>query len=152
MTSSGWDATRRPDWPLGAVLGGEPTPRTVHDLVRQHLATSPADAWLFWDSGLGVPDPARVQKVLGLPGHLWHAGLRLGTGGRPGLFDFTAPTWMLNRDPSPDIEATSWRLSLRACLVRTSVLRRIGGVWPGIRRRWRGRPSNWDTASPPGAS
>ena len=50
--------------------------------------------------------------------------------GLPHAIDFVAPTWMLNCDPDPSIEATSWRLSLEACLVRTEVLRRLGGVRP----------------------
>jgi glycosyltransferase involved in cell wall biosynthesis len=37
---------------------------------------------------------------------------------------------MFNRDPSPEIEATSWRVSLRACLVRTEVLRKMGFLRP----------------------
>ena len=50
--------------------------------------------------------------------------------GLPGLVDFVNPTWMFNCDPSPDIEATSWRVSMRACLVRTEVLRRMGFLRP----------------------
>src|SRR5690606_19496665 len=42
-------------------------------------------------------------------------------------------TWMHNRDPDPGIEATSWRLSLRACLIRTEVLRQLGGPHPAFR-------------------
>ena len=59
---------------------------------------------------------------------MFHAGLALGIGGLPRLIDFVAPTWMLNRDPDATIEATSWRLSLAACLVRTDALRQLGGV------------------------
>jgi glycosyltransferase involved in cell wall biosynthesis len=98
--------------------------------MEQQLKSSSAEAWLFWHNGLGMPDPERIQKALTQPGDLWHAGLRLGMSGLPGVIDFVAPTWMLNRDPNPTIEATSWRLSLRACLVRTEVLRQMGGVHP----------------------
>jgi glycosyltransferase involved in cell wall biosynthesis len=44
--------------------------------------------------------------------------------------DFVQPTWMFNCDPPPEIEATSWRVSLRACLVRTEVLRHMGFLRP----------------------
>ena len=37
---------------------------------------------------------------------------------------------MLSCDPSAEIEATSWRLSLSACLVRMEVLRKLGGPRP----------------------
>jgi glycosyltransferase involved in cell wall biosynthesis len=39
---------------------------------------------------------------------------------------------MLNRDPDRHIEATSWRLSLRACLMRTDVLRHLGAPDPNF--------------------
>ena len=48
--------------------------------------------------------------------------------GQPGLMDFVSSTWMLSRDPDEKIEATSWRLSLRACLVKLAVLQRMGSV------------------------
>jgi glycosyltransferase involved in cell wall biosynthesis len=67
-----------------------------------------------------------VSSLLETADDLWHAGLRLGLAARPRLIDFVSPNWLLNRDPSPDSEATSWRVSLRACLVRTTVLRQIG--------------------------
>jgi glycosyltransferase involved in cell wall biosynthesis len=121
---------QQPAWPLGAVRCARPTPQAVHAVVQEHLPVSTAEAWLFWSRDLGKPDPARVQAALALPGDLWHAGLRLGMSGLPGLIDFVNPTWMLNRDPDPGIEATSWRLSLGACLIRTDVLRQLGGVRP----------------------
>ena len=115
------------EWPLGRVWR---TARGVAELsgcLEGMLRQTAADAVLFWDPALGAPDSARILEALGRPGDLWHAGLRLGQGGRPALIDFVHPTWMLNCDPSPEIEATSWRLSLRACLIRTAVLRRLGG-------------------------
>jgi glycosyltransferase involved in cell wall biosynthesis len=119
-----------PDWPLGEACAVDATPRALDALAAESLARSVADAWLFWDLTLGAPDPDRVQDALRRPGDLWHAGLRLGTAGLPALIDTVAPTWMLNRDPDPAIEATSWRVSLRACLVRTDALRRLGFVRP----------------------
>lgn len=121
-----------PVWLLGDVWPTEPTPSAVHDRTEHRLQMSKAHAYLFWDSALGIPDPKRVQEVLARPGDLWHAGLRLGMGGLPGLIDFITPTRMLNCDPDPTIEATSWRLTLRACLMRTGVLRQLGGVRAGF--------------------
>lgn len=120
----------QPAWALGGVRAIEATPRAVHTLVQQCAATSTADAWLFWDDSFGLPDAQKIERALAMPGDLWHAGLRLGMAGLPELIDYVAPTWMLNRDPHPEMEATSWRLSLRACLVRTDVLRQIGSVYP----------------------
>lgn len=116
-----------PAWPIGAVARAEATPSALASRLREVLDGCEAEGCLFWDSAFERPSPKRVQEALDRPGDLWHAGLRLGMAGLPGLLDFVAPTWMLNRDPSPTIEATSWRLSLRACLVRTEVLHRLGG-------------------------
>lgn len=117
-----------PRWPLGDVLVAEPSVLFVASLIRENLPVSTSDAWLFWDGSLGNPDPERVIEAMKRPGDLWHAGLKLGMGGLPSTIDYVNPTWMLNRDPDPAIEATSWRLTWRCCLVRTAVLRQMGGV------------------------
>lgn len=122
-------AGEEPGWPLGRVIRADPTPASLAFRVAIELPQSSATAWLFWGDQ-SSPDPRRVEEALGRPGDLWHAGLRLGMAGLPPAIDFVAPTWMLNCDPDPAIEATSWRLSLEACLVRTDVLRCLGGVRP----------------------
>jgi glycosyltransferase involved in cell wall biosynthesis len=123
----------QPDgWCLGRVF---PAGNSPYELERGfHLAvqSSRPDAWLFWDGYLGAPDPVAILGALERPGDLWHAGLRLGMAGLPEAIDFVAPTWMLNCDPSPEIEATSWRLSLRACLVREEVMHKLGFIHPGF--------------------
>ncbi|MEM9598827.1 MAG: glycosyltransferase family A protein [Acidobacteriota bacterium] len=88
------------------------------------------DAVLCWDTRLGPPpEPA---PILARPGDVWHGGLLLGQEGRPFTIDYVHPTWMLNRDPDPHLEATSWRLSLRACLTSVGVWRRFGGIDPAF--------------------
>lgn len=116
------------DWSLGDVYTCAPSPIAVQTLIERHVLSSEAIACLFWNPVLGHPQPETIEHILTLPGHVWHAGLALGTGGLPGLIDFAAPTWMLNRDPDPRIEATSWRVSLHACLILTEVLRQLGGL------------------------
>src|SRR4029434_5325064 len=122
-----------PDWPLGEVWPTEPTPLALHQRVLERLPGSKAEAWLFWDRQFGLPSPEVVAKALTLPGDLWHAGLLLAMGGKPRLIDLIAATWMLNCDPAVTFAATSWRLSLRACLVRTEALRQLGDVHPQFR-------------------
>src|SRR4051794_17671339 len=101
-------------WPLGNVWFVEPTPSAIQLLLPTLLHTSDAQAYMFWDVALGSPNSECVLEALNQPGDVCHAGLRLGMGGMPGLIDFVHPTWMLNCDPSLDIQATSWRISLRA--------------------------------------
>ncbi len=116
-----------PHWPHGRVIQVSPQPGALEACVRMNIDTSDAEAWLFCDSQLGLPDENSVHQALTSGDQVWHAGLKLGTGGKPEFIDFASPTWMLNRDPDPEIEATSWRLSLRACLIRCEVLRQLGG-------------------------
>jgi glycosyltransferase involved in cell wall biosynthesis len=116
-------------WPLGDVFVVPDTAAALATAVESWLQENPAPYVFFWDSRLGRPDAEVVRRVMEQPGDVWHAGLKLGTGGWPRLMDAVAPTWMLTRDPDPEIEATSWRLSLRACLARTDVVRHAGGPW-----------------------
>jgi glycosyltransferase involved in cell wall biosynthesis len=119
-----------PRWELGDITCVDATPTAVHAVINKRLSITDAHAWLFWDSALGAPDPLVVNELLKLPGQVWHSGLKLGTCGMPGIIDFIAPTWMLNRDPDENILATSWRLSLRACLMHIEVLRQMGNIRP----------------------
>lgn len=121
-----------PTWHGGSLHRCSLDLSAIVNIVKEKLFFSNSDFWLFWDPALGLPDQDLILALLAQPADVWHAGLKLGLAGMPGLMDFVAPTWMLNRDPDPGIEATSWRLSLRACLVRTSVLHQLGGPDPGF--------------------
>ena len=116
-----------PEWKYGEVLRAELDPKIIPAVLSKHLVSTNSDAWLFWDPGLGRPDSSRIISLLDSSPDVWHAGLKLGLSAQPEFIDFVNPTWMLNRDPDPGIEATSWRLSLRACLIRTEALRQLGG-------------------------
>ncbi|MFN0247165.1 MAG: glycosyltransferase family 2 protein [Kofleriaceae bacterium] len=115
-----------PRWTHGRVIHGGATVATMVDALATWLATNPAEALLAWDLRLPLPDVSMLEALLARRGDAWHAGLLLGTQGQPGLLDFVAPTWMLNCDPDPDREATSWRVTFAACLVRTDVFRQLG--------------------------
>jgi glycosyltransferase involved in cell wall biosynthesis len=119
-----------PTWPHGSASAAEPSPAGVAEALDRLLERGDSAPFvLFWASSAGgVPNAEVIGRLLRQPGDVFHAGLALGTGGLPRLMDFVAPTWMLNRDPDATIEATSWRLSLAACLVRTDALRQLGGV------------------------
>ncbi|HWQ83802.1 MAG TPA: hypothetical protein VN363_04500, partial [Anaerolineales bacterium] len=70
-----------PAWPHGDMWSAAPTPAGVAGCVAQNLPACTSDAWLFWDSELGAPDPEKIARALERPGDAWHAGLRLGLGG-----------------------------------------------------------------------
>lgn len=114
-------------WQFGATL---PDALTSAFGWSQDLFSTSAEALLFWDPALGQPSGEVVLKALNSPRDVWHAGLLVAMQGLPRTVDFVQPTWMFNCDPPADIEATSWRVSLRACLVRTEVIRKMGFLRP----------------------
>ena len=117
-------------WPLGDIFAVERTPQAVSSILDLQLQNTDAAAWLFWDPELGRPEPSVILALLDKPGDIFHAGLQLGMGGLPDVINFIKPTWMHNCDPSPTIEATSWRMSLRCCMIRTEVMCQLGGILP----------------------
>jgi len=64
-----------PNWTEGATHLAAHDPASVAVVVERELPASSAEAWLFWEAGLGCPNPYLVRQALGLPGQVWHAGL-----------------------------------------------------------------------------
>jgi glycosyltransferase involved in cell wall biosynthesis len=118
--------SRAPNWTLGETIR---VAKTL-DALAAARPLHGAQFVLFWDEAFGKPDEAAVAAAACSPGDVWHAGLRLGMVGLPRAIDFVDPVWRFNRDPDAKVVATSWRMSLRACLVRATVLERLGGPNP----------------------
>lgn len=140
-----WIQTDRrspPVWGLGDVYCSGARPALVAAAVSGRASGAPFV--LFWDDALGDPDESAIEAVVRVyadvdhadVGHadVWHVGLSLGMAGLPSMIDYVDPVWRFNRDPDPEKNSsgcpTSWRLSLRACLVRSAVLDRLGGPDP----------------------
>jgi glycosyltransferase involved in cell wall biosynthesis len=115
-------------WKLGEVLRARQEPGQLLQTVNSHLNNTTAQALLFWDQTNGDPDAGRIERALNSPGDVWHFGLKMGMSGLPRMMDHVSPTWMLNLDVSPERESTSWRLSLKACLIRVEVIRNLGFI------------------------
>ncbi len=114
-------------WTIGATIRTGPSLGDVHAALEAWRARPDrGSALLCWNPRLGPPDAALAARLVEGRGDVWHAGLSLGLRGKPELIDFVAPNWMLTCDPPSEIECTSWRVSLEACLVRTSVLEQMG--------------------------
>lgn len=124
------DAGGHGAWDLGGRRAVAPAASAVAGAWRDLPAGT--DAVLVLDGRFPLPHPDRVRDLLGGPADGWHAGLRLGLDGQPRAFDHVDPLWMLNAPLDPTIEATSWRLSLRALLVRRQVVDQLGGPGDGF--------------------
>ncbi len=119
-----------PDWTLGNILFVNPTVSSLRESVSKHLQTCDDAHLLFWDSQLPFPNPAIISSFESMRGDVWHAGLRLGLAGQPSVIHSVESMWMLNCDPDSTIDSTSWRLSLRAALIPSGVLRKFDFIRP----------------------
>lgn len=124
------EAEAVPNWRYGASRRLKNNPRESAAIISSWIHRTDSDYVVFWDLHLPLPDEKGLHAVVAAPGHVWHAGLLLGNRGLPRMLDFINPVWMLNQDPQPQQACTSWRISPRACVFRTDVLRQMGPPSP----------------------
>ena len=132
-----------PAWALGKVHSLRPTNAAVDSGMADLANSSQAEAVLFWDPSLGAPEQEMVQDLVASAVDCWHAGLKLGMNGLPGVIDFISPGWMLAADPPHEMEATSWRISLRACLGAAGGDCESSADWALNFKRWKVPPWKW---------
>jgi len=90
------------------------------------------DAVLLLDGTFPDPDEDLLARLLAGPADVWHGGVALGLAGQPAMWDHVDPLSMFSARVDPTIESTSWRVSLRATLVRVAVLDQLGGPDAGF--------------------
>lgn len=116
------------DWAFGPTSSADDSVSAV----SRALAAARTDAVLVLDGQFAPPDPILLARLLDGPADAWHAGLRLGLAGHPKALMHVHPLWMLTAPSNPDHELTSPLISLRALLVRRSVIEQLGGVDPAM--------------------
>ena len=114
------------DWPYGNSYQSELTVHGLHRTLAKHISDAHAEWVVFWDYALGEPDKYLIQELTTKPVDVVHTGLRLGTRGFPDVLNYVHPTWMYNADGDNEITHSNFRMSFRACLIRTEVLKKIG--------------------------
>jgi glycosyltransferase involved in cell wall biosynthesis len=88
------------------------------------LAENTKAEWLlFWDDSIQLPSVDLLQQLTSTKVDIWHAGLKMGLSGLPDVMIYVDPTWMYNKDAGSEVEHSSFRLSIKACLIRVNVLR-----------------------------
>jgi hypothetical protein len=122
-----WGKWKR-DWTLGSVRSLSSSIPSAAAEIEDLLATTQADWLLFWDPLLGEPDLELVGALVLERADAWHSGLCFGLAGEPEEHDYIHPIWPLALDADPSLDSVSWRLSLSALLVKTEVLRTLGGL------------------------
>ncbi|MCB0697375.1 MAG: glycosyltransferase family 2 protein [Chitinophagaceae bacterium] len=113
-------------WEAGNVLHASDGLAVLKKQVDEVVASTDAEWLLFWDYSLGEPKKELIQELAQKPVDVFHAGLRCGTRGLPDVLNYVHPTWMYNIDGDENVTHTNFRLSLKACMIRTSVLKQTG--------------------------
>jgi GT2 family glycosyltransferase len=114
-------------WAEGATVVLPARLAEAADVLDAHVSSTAAPWLLLWDPALGDPDAEVVAELTRGRADAWHSGPLMGTSGLPEEHDYIHPIWYLGLDPTPGTEGVSWRCAPGALLVRTSVLRTLGG-------------------------
>ena len=89
----------------------------------KHIVANAKTEWLLlWDDLVQLPSADLLQKLTSTKIDVWHAGIKMGLSGLPDVMNYVDPTWMYNKDAESKVEHSSFRLSIKACLIRVNVL------------------------------
>lgn len=127
LLNTGVPGAVQSDW-AASVHDVGPLASWPTDRVERAAAEGSAPWILFWDPDLGAPDPDLLGELQAGGGDVYHAGLKLGLRGLPDDLDLIHPTSWLTIDPWEIHPASSWRVSLRATLIRRRVFETVGGL------------------------
>lgn len=118
-------------WALGKrhVVSDVPSQLAVE--LQELVGKGEAEVFVFWDHRFAPPSAEFISRYVDEieSGRLdcIHAGLLMGMNGQPSILGSINPGWMLDAEAPPGIESTSWRCSLRACVLSARALRGLGG-------------------------
>jgi len=119
--------------PLSAAVSSSALPAestqaaaAIEDVLRDRTI----DVLVFWDLRLGPVPLSLVESFRGSVDDAWLAA-REGT--ERDLLRYAEPVWIYRRPPAPDAKnAVTWHFDVRAAIVRTEVLRALGGLDPSF--------------------
>lgn len=95
-------------------------------VVAKAMAETEADWILLWDFSLSDIPVALIEQLAAQPVDIFHAGLKAGSAALPDVMNYVHPTWMYNVDGSAHVTHSNFRVTLAACMIRTTVFRKIG--------------------------
>ncbi len=100
------------------------TARAVADVLRDSTTTTIA----CWDLRLAPLPWLQLARFASSLDDAWHPGARL-TAPDDDLLRYVLPLWAHRPSPVAELAgAINWRLDLRACFLRASVVRELGGL------------------------
>lgn len=113
------------NWQYGQVYTAAYSVDDMRQNIQRLVQESKAEWVLFWDADLGEINETLTAELAQTNLDVWHAGLRLGTSGLMNALNYINPAWIYNKDATPDVSSSSFRLSLKASLIRLSVLKEV---------------------------
>lgn len=119
--------SRLPKWDPGKVLMASDSVSELSSTIKENIDITEAEYFLFWNACLGLPDIDKIRKIINLPGDVWHCGLKFGIRKFKSL-DYVHPVWMFNIDADNNIESSSYKLTLDACIIRKEVIKQLGFI------------------------
>jgi GT2 family glycosyltransferase len=115
---NGVTASQLPSEPVGAA-------RAIDEVLRD----ATIEILVFWDLDLGPVKWLQVGRFAESLDDAWHVGARLSGVDHDDLMRFVLPTWVYRPAPPADLAgAVNWKLDLRACFLRASTVRSLGGL------------------------
>ena len=91
--------------------------------LKQVVNDTKCDWLLVWDMAKELPSSELLNKLIQAKVDVWHTGIKMGLAGLPDVMNYVDPTWMYNKDAGENVEHSSFRLSIKACLIRVNILR-----------------------------
>ncbi|MBF0430918.1 MAG: glycosyltransferase [Fibrobacteria bacterium] len=117
-------------WSYGQVHAALPSVKSVYQKLDTIKHKKDVDFVCIWDAKLGKLHYHLLSKIFSTSGQVWHAGYDLGTQGNPEFLKYVDPVSMFNTEPQHNCTYVSWRLSLRACIMRHEVLTTLAHLNP----------------------
>ncbi len=112
------------NWSLGSIHKVEASVISVNLMIKNIM--DECEAIFFIDNITDLPSEKLITELLSKPQEIFHAGLKSGLSEELEFLNFVNPTWMLQINPDKNSIATSWRVALNCCLIKTDVFKQLG--------------------------
>jgi len=128
-----WDLSKnnKVDWQIGEVWSIPTKKDAAHEQIGEWAVQSNAEFGLFWTDESTLPSELILKSLIETKLDIAHAGLS------EGMDDYWPSLAMIKQDWSminapTETPSTSWRISLRSCLVRRSLIVDLDGIDPAF--------------------
>jgi len=128
-----WDdsAKKEVNWTIGETYRFPTDFSAVGRFLNKWASQSGAEFGLFWDIGYKLPSESIVFSLLHESLDIAHAGLSEGLGKVWPSLAIIKQDWSMINAPA-ETPSTSWRMNLRHCLVRRSLILDLHGIDPAF--------------------